>query len=174
MNAVERRTVRRLIMRVPMRVRGIWEAPQNERGVESMNISIRGTYFASEEKFLVGEKVEVRLKMPEVVVSGQKMEWRFTGRVTHVDKLGTDGKSGVGVYLPLAYCGASFLVTDFLVQNLPDQPTKPMGNRPDSLIVSEARHQTAIHHLEDTSLGFHRRVGSLVENASHGNFSDLR
>jgi len=49
MNGVERRTVKRLIMRVPMRVRGIWEAPQNERGVESMNISIRGTYFASEE-----------------------------------------------------------------------------------------------------------------------------
>jgi hypothetical protein len=72
MNAVERRTVKCLIMRVPMRVRGIWEAPQNERGVESMNISIRGTYFASEKKFLVGEKVEVRLKMPEVVVSGQK------------------------------------------------------------------------------------------------------
>ena len=42
------------------------------------------------------------------------------------------------------------LETDFLVQNLPDQPTKPMGNRPDSLIVSEARYQTAINHLEDT------------------------
>ena len=27
------------------------------------------------------------------------------------------------LYRPLAYCGAAFLVTDFLVQNLPDQPT---------------------------------------------------
>src|ERR1700722_5076046 len=98
MNGVERRTAKRLIMRVPMRVRGTWEAPQNERGVESMNISIRGTYFASEEKFLVGQKIEVQLKMPEVVVSGQKTEWRFTGRVTHVDTLGTYGKSGVGVH----------------------------------------------------------------------------
>ena len=72
------------------------------------------------------------------------------------------------LYRPLAYCGAAFLVTDFLVQNLPDQPTKPMGNRPDSLIVSEARYQTAIDHLEDTSFGFHCRVSSLVENAPHG------
>jgi PilZ domain len=97
MNGVERRTVKRLIMRVPMRVRGMSEPAQNERGVESLNISIRGTYFVSEEKFQVGEKIEVRLKMPGVVVSGQKTEWRFTGRVTHVDKLGPYGKSGVGV-----------------------------------------------------------------------------
>jgi len=113
MNGVERRTVKRLIMRVPMQVRGISEVPQNERDVECLNISIRGTYFASEEKFRVGEKIEVRLKMPEVVVSGQKTEWRFTGRVTHVDKLGTNGKSGVGVYF-LYYSAENGLAENLL------------------------------------------------------------
>lgn len=98
MNGVERRTAKRLIMRVPMRVRGISELLQDEKGVESLNISIRGTCFATEEKFRVGEKIEVRLNMPEVIVSGQKTEWCFTGRVTHVHKLGTNGKCGVGVY----------------------------------------------------------------------------
>jgi hypothetical protein len=113
MNGTERRTVKRLIMRVPMRVRGVWESPQNERGVESMNISLQGTYFACDEKFHVGEKIEVRLKMPEVIVSGQKTEWRFTGRVTHVDKLGRDGKSGVGVYF-LYYSAANGLAENQL------------------------------------------------------------
>ena len=63
---------------------------------------------------------------------------------------------------------ASFFVMDSLLQDQPDQPTLSMGNRADSLIVSEARYQTAINHLEDTSFGFHCRVSSLVENASHG------
>jgi hypothetical protein len=115
MNWEERRTVKRLIMRVPMRVRGISEVAQNERGVESLNISLRGTYFASQEKFRVGENIEVRLKMPEVVVSGQKTEWRFTGRVTHVDKLGTYGKSGVGVYF-LYYSAENGLAENLSVE----------------------------------------------------------
>ena len=95
---LERRHTKRLIMRVPMWVRALREVPPLEKGVESMNISMRGTYFAAEDIFQVGEKVEVRLKMPEVVISGQKTEWRFTGRVTHVDPLGTNGMSGVGVH----------------------------------------------------------------------------
>ena len=93
-----RRQTKRLIMRVPMWVRGIKELPQREQGVESLNISIHGSYFAAEGKFQVGEKVEVRLKVPEVVVSGQTTEWCFTGRVAHVDRLGTNGKIGVGVH----------------------------------------------------------------------------
>jgi len=99
----EQRHARRLIMRVPMRVRSIKEMPQGEQCVDSLNISIRGTYFAAEGKFQVGEKVEVRLKMPEPVISGQKTEWCFTGRVAHVDRLGSNGKSGVGVHF-LYYC----------------------------------------------------------------------
>jgi hypothetical protein len=85
-------------MRVPMRVRSVKELPQWEQGVDSLNISIRGTYFAAERKFQIGEKLEVRLKMPELVVPGQTTEWCFTGRVTHVDQLGSNGISGVGVH----------------------------------------------------------------------------
>ena len=97
----EHRQARRLIMRVPMWIRSINRLPQEgqrEQGVESMNISIRGTYFAAEGHFQVGEKIRVRLKMPEVIVPGQKTQWCFTGRVTHVDRLGANGKSGVGVH----------------------------------------------------------------------------
>ena len=92
-----RRRANRLIMRVPMRVLNK-RTPQVEQGVESMNISIRGAYFATEETFRVGEKVQIRLKVPEAVMPGQKTEWCFTGRVAHVDRLGPNGKVGVGVH----------------------------------------------------------------------------
>jgi DUF1680 family protein len=93
-----RRQMKRLIMRVPMWVRGVSYRLQREQRVESLNISIGGAYFATDGKFQVGEKIEVRLKMPEAVVAGQKTEWRFTGRVTHVAQLGAHGKTGVGVH----------------------------------------------------------------------------
>jgi hypothetical protein len=96
--ALERRQTKRLIMRVPMWVRDVTEKPQGEQGVESMNISLLGTYFAADSKFQVGDKIEVRLKMPEVVVAGQKTQWCFTGRITHIDPLGPNGKTGVGVH----------------------------------------------------------------------------
>jgi DUF1680 family protein len=96
--ALERRQTKRLIMRVPMWVRSVAEKPQGEQGVESLNISLLGTYFAADSKFQVGDKIEVRLKMPEVVVAGQKTQWCFTGRITHIDRLGPNGKTGVGVH----------------------------------------------------------------------------
>jgi hypothetical protein len=95
---LERRQTKRLIMRVPMWVRSVAEKPQGEQGVESLNISLLGTYFAADSKFHVGDKVEVRLKMPEAVVAGQRTQWCFTGRITHIDRLGTNGKTGVGVH----------------------------------------------------------------------------
>jgi len=40
----------------------------------------------------------VHLKMPREVVGDDVVEWRFTGRVAHVEPLGsTNDKSGVGV-----------------------------------------------------------------------------
>jgi len=92
-----RRQANRLIMRVPMRVRDK-RSPRVEQGVESMNISIRGAYFAAEAGFHVGEKIQIRLMMPEAVMPGQRSEWCFVGRVAHVDKLGSNGKIGVGVH----------------------------------------------------------------------------
>ena len=42
-----------------------------------------------------------------------------------------------------------------------------MGDRPDGLIVSQARDRAAIHDLEDTSFAPGSGVGRLVENAPH-------
>ena len=58
---------------------------------------------------------------------------------------------------------APFFVTDSLVQDQPDQPTLSMGNGPNGLIVSQARHRAAIHNLEDASFGSGCGVGRLIE-----------
>jgi hypothetical protein len=62
---------------------------------------------------------------------------------------------------------ATFFVTDSLAQDQPDQSTLSMGNRPDGLIMSQARDAAAIHNLEDASFGPGCGVGRLVENATH-------
>jgi hypothetical protein len=80
-----------------MLVRSLREGPGQEHHVESMNISIRGVYFATDANFEQKEQVEIRLHMPEQLMAGQITDWCFTGRVSHVHKLGKNGKLGVGV-----------------------------------------------------------------------------
>jgi hypothetical protein len=53
------------------------------------------------------------------------------------------------------------------MENDKDEAAKPMGYRPDSLIVSQARYQSAIDNLEKGSFRLDRRVGSLIQNATH-------
>lgn len=67
----DRRQTSRLIMRVPMRIRRLRKAPQNEELVESLNISLRGVYFATKTKFELKEDLELRLHMPERLCRGK-------------------------------------------------------------------------------------------------------
>jgi hypothetical protein len=83
-------------MRVPMRVRSLRKGG-SEHLVESMNISVRGVYFATSANFEENEQIEIQLHMPEQLMPGQITDWCFTGRVSHVHTLGKNGKCGVGV-----------------------------------------------------------------------------
>ena len=65
----DRRYTSRLIMRVPMLVRSMREGSRQEHNVESMNISIRGVYFATDASFEQKEEVEIRLHMPEQLMA---------------------------------------------------------------------------------------------------------
>ena len=49
------------------------------------------------------------------------------------------------------------------MQDQPDQLTLSVGNRPDGLIMSQARDRAAIDNLEDASFGPGCGVGSLIE-----------
>jgi len=58
--------------------------------------------------------------------------------------------------------GAPFFVTNSLVQNLPDETTLPMGNRPEGLLAPETRYCAAMDNLGRCFLGLDRGVGSLT------------
>src|SRR4029077_6304268 len=98
--------------------------------------------------------------------------WAGVLRIRRIDPIAEASKladhSGSAPLLRLFGDGwTSFFVTDSLVQDQPDQPTLSMGNRPDDLVMSQARDRAPIHNLEDASFGPGRGVGRLVENAPH-------
>ncbi len=98
MPASDRRFARRLIMKVPLRFRPLNGVRVPEQTAETMNICNRGVYFATDLKVSKGLWLEVHLKMPAEVIGGAANEWRFTGKVVHVEPLGpSQEKSGVGV-----------------------------------------------------------------------------
>jgi len=98
MPAQDRRTSRRLIMKVPLRFRPMREASVPEETAASMNISTHGVFFATEQKVSEGLLLQVHLKMPREIAGDDVEEWSFTGRVAHVESLGVlNEMSGVGV-----------------------------------------------------------------------------
>ena len=66
-----------------------------------------------------------------------------------------------------AHRRASFLIANAFMQHHPDQLTDAMRNRPDSFVVTEARNETTVDHLEDTSFTLDGSIGSLIETAAH-------
>jgi Tfp pilus assembly protein PilZ len=98
MLASERRSARRLIMKVPLKFRPVQASEDPEQEAASMNICNHGVYFATDQKMPKGVMIQVHLRMPREVVGDDVAEWCFTGRVAHVEPLGpANGKSGVGV-----------------------------------------------------------------------------
>ena len=68
MPASDRRSARRLIMRVPLKFRPMQNGPDSEQSAAAMNISNHGVYFATDQKLPNGEMIQVHLKMPREVV----------------------------------------------------------------------------------------------------------
>ena len=69
-----------------------------ECAAESVNLSQRGIYFATNSLLHKGETVEVLFNMPVEIAGEPVSEWRCTGHVVRVEKIKTpSGKLGVGV-----------------------------------------------------------------------------
>ena len=99
MNSFEqdRRTSLRHSIRTALRIR-VWKAAVPEHRTESINVSMRGIYFATKTLLCEGEIVEVLLKMSEEVTGEPATEWRCTGHVVRVEPAdSSEGKLGVGV-----------------------------------------------------------------------------
>jgi PilZ domain len=93
----DRRLSGRYKVKTPLRVR-LWKSLVPECPAESVNLSQRGIYFATNSVLRKGETVEVLFNMPQEIVGEPTSEWRCTGHVVRVEEIKTPvGKLGVGV-----------------------------------------------------------------------------
>ena len=93
----DRRMAGRHKLKTPLRVR-LWKSAAPEQTAESVNVSQRGIYFATDSLLREGETVEVFFNMPGEVIGEPMSEWRCTGHVVRVEAIqATGGKVGVGV-----------------------------------------------------------------------------
>ena len=93
----DRRSTHRHTVKTALRIR-TWKTAVPEHRAESINVSMRGIYFATKTLLCPGEIVEVLLKMPQEVTGEPATEWRCTGHVVRVEPTASsEGKLGVGV-----------------------------------------------------------------------------
>jgi hypothetical protein len=94
---LDRRLSRRLSLKTPLKVR-IWKSAAPEQRTESLNLSRRGVFFATDSPIREGETLEILLRMPEEITDEPPTEWRCTGHVVRVERVDSArGKMGVGV-----------------------------------------------------------------------------
>jgi hypothetical protein len=97
----DRRFSQRHNFKTALRVR-VWKSGLPEERAESVNISQRGIFFASDLCIAEGEVVEILLKMPEEITGQPTTEWLCTGQVVRLEPADSlKGKFGVGVQF---YC----------------------------------------------------------------------
>jgi PilZ domain len=83
MTQTERRLAERLSLKIPLRVR-IAKSVALDHRAESLNISTRGIYFATDLPLSKGTPVHLVFEMPEEVTHKPASQWRCTGHVVHV------------------------------------------------------------------------------------------
>ncbi len=111
MTTNDRRENQRLEVRVPLRFRPLVNPPAGNLRAESINLSPRGIYFASDYPLRVGSQIEMHMRMPREVSGQPNDDVHCTGRVVHIEPATfPGGKAGVGVYIESfeAAAGASF------------------------------------------------------------------
>ena len=93
----ERRLAARLNLKLPLRVR-IPKSTAPEQSVESVNVSPRGIYFATDLSLEKGMGVHLTFEMPEEVSKKPPSQWRCTGHVVHIQPSSSSpGRVCVGV-----------------------------------------------------------------------------
>ncbi len=95
----ERRSAPRYNLRIPLTFRPVTEPAIPEQTTESVNLSERGVYFATDFPLCEGTWVQLLLKVPEEIAGKPTVEWRCRGQVVHVGPNSSPrgGKLGVGV-----------------------------------------------------------------------------
>jgi PilZ domain len=95
--ASDRRLFHRHDFKTALRIR-LWKSAIPEQRNESVNLSERGIFFATNSPMSIGTVVEVLLKMPEQITGEPTTEWLCSGHVVRVNPIDSPrGRLGVGV-----------------------------------------------------------------------------
>jgi len=93
----DRRLTRRRDVKARLRVH-VWKSAMPEHRAESVNLSERGVFFATDCPMRKGEMVELLFKMPEEITGMPTTEWRCMGHVVRVEAIEPErGRVGVGI-----------------------------------------------------------------------------
>jgi hypothetical protein len=84
MTRTERRLAERFSLKIPLRIR-IAKPAALDHTAESLNISKRGIYFATDLSLSKGTPVHLVFEMPEEITHKPASEWRCTGHVVRVE-----------------------------------------------------------------------------------------
>jgi len=98
MPTLERRSAPRFIMRIPIRLRVSPLKAVPEIAAETLNISRCGVYFSTDCALEKNATIQVLMKLPREVTLGYSKKCLVTGRVAHVQPLGSGEGHGVGVH----------------------------------------------------------------------------
>jgi Tfp pilus assembly protein PilZ len=93
----DRRRSQRHNVKTALRVR-IRKSDIPEQRAESINLSERGIFFATDALLRKGDAIEILLKMPQEITGQPPAEWRCTGLIVRVQPVDSHNcKLGVGV-----------------------------------------------------------------------------
>lgn len=96
MQASDRRRAPRFRITIPLHFQ-VAKSAEPECHAETLDISSRGVLMETDAPPRIGSVVEVRLRMPEMIMGRRAPEWTITGRVVHVEAGAEPGKYSVGV-----------------------------------------------------------------------------
>ena len=95
MNAADKRRARRFPMTLPVAVK-VEAKPEQEAGVQTLNVSSSGVYFEFSTPLGVGTTLEFVLTLPGQITKGSPVRIKCIGKVVRVDTGGSEAES-VGV-----------------------------------------------------------------------------
>lgn len=91
------RQSKRFELPIALKIRVVDSSPPATATATCSNVSSRGVYFSTDFPFLVGERVEVSLKMPQEVAEAPERQWVCHGRVVRTDRSTDQANAGVAV-----------------------------------------------------------------------------
>jgi hypothetical protein len=109
MKRSDRRLALRFPIHVPLYIRK-WKCLEDERRVDSVNLSESGVYFETDTPPPEGAVIHIRVEMPKAITGSVGVEWHCIGKVVRVNGTADKARSGVGVRFDYyeAVAGAKF------------------------------------------------------------------